>query len=57
VQLVQLLKVEMFAADAYKERHGRPPSKKLYRGIPASIYPAGDEDILDSFIKGVVKRK
>ncbi len=52
----QLRHVEMFAADAYKERHGRPPSKKLFRGIPASIYPAADVDILDSLIKGVVNR-
>jgi hypothetical protein len=52
----QRLKIDMFAADAYKERHGKPPSKKLYRGIPASVYPAADVDILDSFIKGVVKR-
>jgi hypothetical protein len=52
----QRLKIDMFAADAYKERHGKLPSKKLYRGIPASIYPAADVDTLDSFTKGMVKR-
>ena len=52
----QLMKVEMFAADAYKERHSQPPVKKLFRGLPASVYPAADEDIIDSLIRGVAKR-
>lgn len=52
----QLMKVEMFAADAYKERHGKPPFKKLLRGMPASVYPAADVDILDSLIRGVATR-
>jgi hypothetical protein len=46
----------MFAADAYKERYGKPPSKKMYRGIPASVYPAADVDIIDSLIRGVAAR-
>jgi hypothetical protein len=52
----QLFRIEMFAAEAYKERHGQPPSKKLFRGLQASIYPAADVDILDSLITGVVAR-
>lgn len=52
----QLMKVEMFAADAYKDRHSKPPIKKLVRGLPASVYPAADVDILDSLIRGVATR-
>lgn len=52
----QLMKVEMFAADAYKDRHSKPPVKKLFRGLPASVYPAADVDILDSLIRGVATR-
>lgn len=52
----QLMKVEMFAADAYKDRHSKPPVKKLFKGMPASVYPAADEDILDPLIRGVATR-
>lgn len=52
----QLMKVEMFAADAYKERHSQPPFKKLFRGMPASVYPAADVDIIDPLIRGVATR-
>lgn len=52
----QLMKVEMFAADAYKDRHSKLPIKKLVRGLPASVYPAADVDILDSLIRGVATR-
>lgn len=51
----QRIKIEMFANDAYKERHGKPPSTRLYRGTQAYAYPAADLDILDSIIRGVVK--
>ena len=53
----QVFRVEMFAAEAYKERHGHPPSKKLYRNTYASVYPQADVDILDSLIKGVGARR
>jgi len=53
----QAFRVDMFAADAYKERHGHPPSKKLYRNTYASVYPKADVDILDSLIKGVGARR
>lgn len=52
----QLMKVEMFAADAYKDRHSKLPVKKLFKGRPASVYPAADVDIIDSLIRGVAKR-
>lgn len=51
----QRMKIEMFANDAYKERHGQIPQKQLYRGTQASVYPTKDLDILDATIKGVVR--
>lgn len=53
----QVFRVEMFAAEAYKERHGHPPTKKLYRNTQASVYPQADVDILDSLIRGVAARR
>jgi hypothetical protein len=52
----QRFKIEMFANDAYKERHGKLPSRQLYRGTQVYAYPAADLDILDATIKGVVAR-
>ncbi len=52
----QLLRVEMFAADAYKERHGQPPMKKLFRNTQASVYSKTDVDIIEPLIKGVAAR-
>jgi hypothetical protein len=52
----QRIKIEMFANDKYKERHGSLPSTRLYRGTQAYAYPAKDLDILDVTIKGVVHR-
>jgi len=51
----QRIKIEMFANDKYKERHGNPFSTKLYRGTRVYAYPASDLDILDAAIKGVVR--
>lgn len=51
----QRMKIEMWANESYKERHGQNPQKQLYRGTQASVYPAKDVDILDATIKGVVK--
>lgn len=50
----QRLKIEMWANESYKERHGQIPQKQLYRGTQSSVYPAKDVDILDATIKGVV---
>lgn len=57
VNATQRFKIEMFANDAYKERHGKLPSRQLYRGTQAYAYPAVDLDILDATIKGVVARR
>ncbi len=51
----QRIKIEMFANDKYKERHGKLPSTRLYRGTQAYAYPAKDLDILDATISGVVR--
>lgn len=52
----QRIKIDMFASDAYKQRHGKPPSTRMYRGTQAFAYPAKDLDILDATIRGVVAR-
>jgi hypothetical protein len=52
----QRLKIEMFANDAYQQRHGQFPKRQLFRGYQAFAYPAADVDILDATIKGVVAR-
>jgi hypothetical protein len=52
----QRIKIEMFANDAYRHRHGKPPAMQLYRGSQAFAYPAADLDILDTTIRGVVKQ-
>lgn len=52
----QLLRVEMFAAEAYKERHSQPPMKKPYKNSYASVYPKADVDIIDSLIRGVAAK-
>ena len=51
----QRMKIEMWANESYKERHGQIPLKQLYRGAQATVYPAKDVDILDATIKGVIK--
>ena len=51
----QRMKIEMWANESYKERHGELPKKQLYRGAQATVYPAADKDILDATIKGVIK--
>lgn len=49
------LKIEMFASDAYKERHGQLPQRRLYRNTQAFAFPAADVDILDATIRGVLQ--
>jgi hypothetical protein len=50
----QRTKIEMWANESYKERHGQIPKKQPFRGTQASFYPTADLDILDATIKGVV---
>jgi len=50
------LHIEMEAASAYKERHGKPPAKKQSKGKYYDVYPAADLDLVDSSIDRVLKR-
>ena len=47
----QLLMVEMFASDAYKEQYGEPPKRQLFRGVQAIAFPNEAIEILDATIK------
>lgn len=50
------LHIEMEAAEAYKERHGKPPAKEQIKGKYYDVYPAADLDLLDGAIERVLKR-
>jgi len=52
----QLIHIEMWANEAYKERHGQPPGRKFFRSTQAFAYPKSDVDILDLAIRGVLAR-
>ena len=56
INAAQRLKIEMFANDAYQQRHGTLPKRQLFRGTQAFAYPVADLDLLDATIKGVVAR-
>ena len=51
-----LIHVEIWAVEAFKQRHGRPPGRQLYRGVQSVVFPAADVDLLDAAIQGVVAR-
>ncbi|WP_017653103.1 hypothetical protein [Fortiea contorta] len=46
----QLIHIELYANDAFKQRHGTLPKKKLFRNIESFTYPQSDVDILDAAI-------
>ncbi len=46
----QLIHIELYANDAFKQRHGTLPKKKLFRNIEFFTYPKSDVDILDAAI-------
>ena len=50
------LHIDMEAAEAYKERHGRPPAKEQVKDKYNDIYPAADIDLVDEAIDRVLKR-
>lgn len=52
----QIIHVELWANDAYKERHGQPPGRQLFRRTQAFAYPKSDVDILDRAIRDVLAR-
>ena len=53
----QIFHIELYANDAFKERHGSIPKKRLFKGSQAFAYPKSDEDILDAAIKRVVNKE
>ncbi len=52
----QRLHVDMEAAEAYKQRHGKPPAKEQVKDKYYDIYPAADLDLVDEAIDRVLKR-
>jgi hypothetical protein len=52
----QRMHIEMEAAEAYKERHGKPPAKEQVKDKYHDVYPAADLDLLDAAIERVLKR-
>ena len=40
----------MYVADFYKERHGKPPGKQLFKNTQSTAIPATDVDLLDEAI-------
>ena len=52
----QRLHIEMEAAEAYKQRHGKPPAKEQVKDKYHDVYPAADLDLLDAAIERVLKR-
>ncbi len=44
----QYVKIEMWANESYKERHGQNPKRQTFRGTQAFAYPTADLDILDA---------
>ncbi len=52
----QRLHIEMEAAEAYKQRHGKLPAKEQVKGKYYDVYPAADLDLLDAAIERVLKR-
>ncbi|AFZ15559.1 hypothetical protein Cri9333_4786 (plasmid) [Crinalium epipsammum PCC 9333] len=41
-------------ADFYKERHGKPPGKQLFKNTQSTAIPATDVDLLDEAINKVI---
>lgn len=46
----QLIHIELYANDAFKERHGTLPKRQLFHGTQSFAYPNLDVDILDAAI-------
>jgi hypothetical protein len=52
----QRLHIDLEAAEAYKERHGKAPAKEQVKGKFYDVYPAADLDLVDEAIEQVLKR-
>lgn len=50
----QRLHIDMYVADFYKERHGKPPGKQLFKNTQSTAIPATDVDLLDEAINKVI---
>ena len=50
------LHIDMEAAEAYKQRHGKPPAKEQVKDKYFDIYPAADIDLVDEVIDRVLQR-
>ena len=46
----------MEAAEAYKQRHGKPPTKEQLKGKYVDVYPDADLDLVDEAINRVLQR-
>jgi hypothetical protein len=44
----------MYVADFYKERHGKPPGKQLFKDTQSTAILATDVDLLDEAINKVI---
>ena len=52
----QRIKIEMFANNDYKKRHGQIPNRQPYRATQAFAYPKEFVQVLDATINNVVKQ-
>ncbi|MBD1935602.1 MULTISPECIES: hypothetical protein [Cyanophyceae] len=52
----QIIHIELFASDAYKQRYGELPKRQLLKNTYAFAIPVADVDILDAAIKKVTKQ-
>jgi hypothetical protein len=52
----QRLHIDMEAAEAYKQRHGKPPAKEQVKDKYFDIYPPADIDLVDEAINRVLQR-
>ncbi|AFZ15700.1 hypothetical protein Cri9333_4944 (plasmid) [Crinalium epipsammum PCC 9333] len=50
----QRLHIDMYVADSYKERHGKPPGKQLFKNTQSTAVPVADVDLLDEAINKVI---
>jgi hypothetical protein len=46
----------MYAIEAYKERYGKPPTKRLYKNTQATAFPVEAVEILDEAIAKVMEK-
>lgn len=52
----QRVHLELYLAESYKERNGKPPGKQTYKNKSCTIVPASDVDLLDEAINKALKQ-